>query len=141
MIALALSLALLSDPRLVLVGVGRVAVYADTATIAREMPDPAWIRSLQVAEQGFTAGGVTYIGGWSRWAFDCRQRTADRLDFASLKADLTEGPAVPDTAPPYEAAPGSDELALLVMACTQTPDPSGLSLHQAIEEGQAALAE
>ena len=35
-------------------------------------------------------GGVAYVGGWSWWRFDCAARTADRLDFASLRADGTE---------------------------------------------------
>jgi len=141
MIELALSLPFLGEPKLVQVGVGRFAVYADTATIRREAPEAAWIRSLQVAEEGFAVGEATYVGGWSRWAFDCGARMADRLDFASVKSDLTEGPSMPDAAPPYAATSGSDELELLLKACIGVPDPAGLSLEQAIREGQAALAD
>ncbi|WP_154726945.1 hypothetical protein, partial [Brevundimonas mediterranea] len=96
-----------TDPELVPTGVGRFAIYADVASIERT-GDVAHMRELQVTEAGFKVGDVTYVGGWSRWAFDCRAGTADRLDFASLKADRTEGPATPDPAPPYEAAPGGD---------------------------------
>jgi len=77
MIALLLALA---DPQLVPTGVGRFAIYADAASIERE-GDVARMRELQVTEAGFKVGDVTYVGGWSRWAFDCRARTADRLDF------------------------------------------------------------
>ena len=94
MIALLLAFA---DPQLVETGVGRFAVYADVASIERH-GDLARMRELQVTEAGFKVGDVTYVGGWSRWVFDCRARTADRLDFASLREDGTEGPATPDAA-------------------------------------------
>jgi hypothetical protein len=80
-----LSAALLASPafgqpqhRLVLTGVGRFAVLADLSTISRD-GDRARMRSLQVTEEDFRAGGQTYWGGWSWWAFDCAARTADRL--------------------------------------------------------------
>ncbi|MBJ7511726.1 surface-adhesin E family protein, partial [Brevundimonas sp.] len=111
MIALLLAFA---DPQLVETGVGRFAVYADVASIERD-GDLARMRELQVTEAGFKVGDVTYVGGWSRWVFDCRARTADRLDFASLRADGTEGPATSDPAPPYAAAPGGDAAELLAV--------------------------
>lgn len=137
MIALLLAL---SDPALVPTGVGRFAIYADVASIARE-GDTARMRELQVTETGFKVGDVVYLGGWSRWAFDCRARTADRLDFASLRADGTEGPATPDKAPAHDAAPGGDAAELLAIACATDRPTETLTLDQAIRRGQAALAD
>ena len=137
MIALLLAL---SDPALVPTGVGRFAIYADVASIERD-GDMARMRELQVTETGFKVGDVVYVGGWSRWAFDCRARTADRLDFASLRADGTEGPATPDKAPAHDAAPGGDAAELLAIACATDRPAETLTLDQAIRRGQAALAD
>ena len=136
MIALLLAL---SDPALVPTGVGRFAIYADVASIERD-GDMARMRELQVTETGFKVGDVVYVGGWSRWAFDCRARTADRLDFSSLRADGTEGPATADTAPAYAAAPGGDAAELLAVACEGERPAQTLSLQDAIRQGRAALA-
>src|SRR5687767_746940 len=103
-------------PRLVLTGVGRFAVLADLSTISRH-GDQVRMRSLQVTEEDFEAGGQTYWGGWSWWSFDCAARTADRLDFASVREGGAEGPATPDTASAYAAAPGGDAAELLAVAC------------------------
>ncbi len=135
MIALLLALA---DPQLVETGVGRFAQFADVGSIERE-GDVARMRSLQVAEEGFHVGDVLYVGGWSWWAFDCRARTADRLDFASLREDGVEGPATPDPAPAYDAAPGGDAAELLAVACGERRPERALTLDQAIERGQSAL--
>ncbi|MFA4939583.1 surface-adhesin E family protein [Brevundimonas sp.] len=136
---IALLLALI-DPQLVETGVGRFAIYADVASIERE-GDVTRMRELQVTEAGFKVGEVTYVGGWSRWAFDCRAMTADRLDFASLRADGTEGPATADPAPGYAAAPGGDAAELLAIACAAERPAETLSLDEAIRRGQAALAD
>lgn len=130
----------LADPALVETGVGRFAQYADVASITRE-GDVARMRSLQVAEQGFHVGDVLYVGGWSRWAFDCGAMTADRLDFSSLRADGTEGPATADTAPAYAAAPGGDAAELLAVACEGERPAQTLSVQDAIRQGRAALAD
>ena len=137
MIALLLALA---EPQLVETGVGRFAQFADVSSIERE-GDVARMRSLQVTEEGFKVGEALYVGGWSRWAFDCRAKLADRLDFASLRADGVEGPATPDPAPPYPAAPGGDAAELLAMACSETRPANALTLDQAIARGQSALAD
>jgi len=137
MIALLL---VLSDPRLVEIGVGRFAQFADVASITRE-GDIVRMRGLQVAEQGFHVGDVLYVGGWSRWAFDCRARTADRLDFASLRADGIKGPATLDPAPPYDAAPGGDAAELLAVACGETEPRETLTVDQAINRGRSALSD
>ncbi|MBD3835452.1 hypothetical protein [Brevundimonas sp.] len=137
MIALLLALA---DPQLVETGLGRFAQFADVGSIERE-GDVARMRSLQVAEEGFHVGDVLYVGGWSWWAFDCRARTADRLDFASLREDGVEGPATPDPAPAYDAAPGGDAAELLGVACGERRPERALTLDQAIERGQLALAD
>ncbi|WP_426018102.1 surface-adhesin E family protein [Brevundimonas sp. DWR2-3-1b1] len=141
MIALLLALLLTrADPQLVETGVGRFAIYADVASIEQD-GDIAHMRELQVTEAGFKVGDVTYVGGWSRWAFDCRAKTADRLDFASLKSDGTEGPATADPAPAYAAAPGGDAAELLAVACGDRISPETLTLDEAIRRGQAALAD
>jgi len=127
-------------PRLVLTGVGRFAVLADLSTIRRD-GDRARMRSLQVTEADFTVGGQTYWGGWSWWAFDCRARTADRLDFASVREGGAEGPATPDTAPPHDAAPGGDAAELLAVACdpASAGEADADNLEDAVRIGRAAL--
>ena len=127
-------------PQLVLTGVGRFAVLADLSTIRRD-GDTVRMRALQVAEEDFTIGDQTYWGGWSWWSFDCRARTADRLDFASVREGGAEGPATPDTAPAYAAAPGGDAAELLAVAC----DPAAAgeadadNLADGVRVGRAAL--
>ncbi|HEY0600442.1 surface-adhesin E family protein [Brevundimonas sp.] len=127
-------------PRLVLTGVGRFAVLADLSTISRD-GDGVRMRSLQVAEDDFEVGGQTYWGGWSWWAFDCRARTADRLDFASVREGGAEGPATPDAAPAYPAAPGGDAAELLAVACdpASAGEADADSLADAVRVGRAAL--
>jgi hypothetical protein len=127
-------------PRLVLTGVGRFAVLADLSTVSRD-GDAARMRSLQVTEEDFTAGGQTYWGGWSWWAFDCRARTADRLDFASVREGGAEGPSTPDAAPAYPAAPGGDAAELLAVACdpASAGEADADNLADAVRVGRAAL--
>jgi len=144
--ALALTAALLqSSPApephaFVLTGAGRFAVLADLTTRRRE-GDIAEMRSLQVAEESFTVGGVSYWGGWSRWRFDCAGQTADRLDFASLREGGGEGPSTPDPSPAYPAAPGGDAAELLAVACsTESRVPDVTTLEAAVRLGRAALA-
>lgn len=127
-------------PRLVLTGVGRFAVFADVSAIGRD-GNMVRMRSLQVTEEDFEAGGETYWGGWSWWSFDCRAGTADRLDFASVREGGAEGPTTLDTAPAYPAAPGGDAAELLAVACD--PDSAGEAdadnLADAVRVGRAAL--
>ena len=127
-------------PRLVLTGVGRFAVLADLSTITRD-GDTARMRALQVTEEDFTAGGQTYWGGWSWWAFDCRARTADRLDFASVREGGAEGPLTPDPAPAYDASPGGDAAELLAVACdpASAGEADADNLEDAVRVGRAAL--
>lgn len=127
-------------PRLVLTSVSRFAVMADLSSIRRD-GDQVRMRSLQVAGADFTAAGETYWGGWSWWAFDCAARTADRLDFASVREGGAEGPATPDTAPPSAVAPGSDAAGLLAVACDPAPagEADADNLADAVRIGRAAL--
>lgn len=126
---------------MVLTGVGRFAVLADLSTISRT-GDRVRMRSLQVTDEDFQAGGQTYWGGWSWWAFDCAARTADRLDFASLREGGAEGPLTPDTAPAYSAAAGGDAAELLAVACDPAVagEPDADNLADAVRIGRAALA-
>lgn len=105
-----------TEHRLVLTGVGRFAVFADAASITPD-GDGVRIRSLQVSEEDMVIGDTAYSGGWSWWRFDCAAHTADRLDFASLKADGSEGPATPTKSSPYAIAPGGDAAELAAVAC------------------------
>ncbi|MBU1383876.1 MAG: hypothetical protein KKG14_03390 [Alphaproteobacteria bacterium] len=127
-------------PQLVLTGVGRFAVLADLTSIRRD-GDTVRMRSLQVAEEDFTVGGQTYWGGWSWWSFDCRARTADRLDFASVREGGAEGPATPDTSPAYDAAPGGDAAELLAVACDSEAagEADADTLADGVRVGRAAL--
>jgi len=105
-----------TEHRLVLAGVGRFAIFADVASV---MPDADGVRmrSLQISEEDMVIGDTAYVGGWSWWRFDCAAQTADRLDFASLKADGTEGPITPTKSAPYVIAPGGDAAELAAVAC------------------------
>lgn len=129
------------DRRLILAGHGRFAVFADLDTLVRD-GHMAEIRALQVGEEGFSAGGRAYWGGWSRWRFDCQALTADRLDFASLAEGGQEGPSTPEPSPPYPAAPGGDAHELLTLACAdEFPDPDARSIEAAVTLGRARLAD
>ena len=127
-------------PRLVLTGVGRFAILADLSTLSRD-GDTVRMRALQVTEEDFTAGGESYWGGWSWWAFDCRGRTADRLDFASVREGGAEGPSTPDTAPASPAATGGDAAELLAVACdpASAGEADADNLEDAVRIGRAAL--
>ena len=129
------------EPRLVLTGVGRFAVLGDLSTLSRD-GDRVRMRSLQVTEEDFQAGGQTYWGGWSWWSFDCHARTADRLDFASVREGGAEGPRTPDPAPAYAAAAGGDAAVLLAVACdpASAGEADADSVAAAVRIGRAALA-
>jgi len=128
------------EHRFVLVSVGRFAVLADMVSLARD-GEAVRLRAFQVTEADFHVGDQAYWGGWSWWRFDCAARTADRLDFAAVKAGGAEGPATPDPAPPYDAVPGGDAAELLAAACE--PDsvgPYGVrTLEDAVRVGREAL--
>ena len=138
--ALALALAGEPDPAFVLIGTGRYANLADIASIQREGPI-ARMRAFQTVEPDFAAGGESYWGGWSWWSFDCSARTADRLDFASVREGGREGPTTPDTSPAYPAAPGGDAAELLEAACSPPSRVDATTLEDAVRLGRAALAE
>jgi hypothetical protein len=129
------------EHRFVLTGVGRFAVLADMVSLERD-GDGVRLRAFQVAEADFHVGDQAYWGGWSWWRFDCAAHTADRLDFAAVKAGGAEGPATPDPSPAYDATPGGDASELLDAAC----DPASVgegdadSLEEAVRVGRAVLA-
>ncbi|WP_439471695.1 hypothetical protein [Brevundimonas sp.] len=130
------------EHRFVLISVGRFAVLADMVSLERN-GDGVRLRAFQVTEQDFQIGDQAYWGGWSWWRFDCAARTADRLDFAAVKAGGAEGPATPDPAPPYDAAPGGDAAELLAAACDPASvGPYGVStLEDAVFVGREALSQ
>lgn len=124
---------------LALTGVGRFAIFADRASITAD-GDGVRMRSLQVSEEDMMIGGVAYVGGWSWWRFDCAARTADRLDFASLRADGTEGPRTAETAPPYAIAPGGDADELAAVACgAAQPETLAFNTEDAVLIGRARM--
>jgi len=126
----------------VLAHLGRFAVFGDRAGVART-GDLAVMRAFQVADADFRVGGQAYWGGWSRWRFDCAARTADRLDFASVKDGGEEAAPFPDDAPAYDAAPGGEAAELLGIACgeAEAGSPGVDSVAEAVRRGRIALAE
>jgi alpha-L-fucosidase len=132
--------AMAEDHALVLTGVGRFAIFADAASVTPD-GDGVRMRSLQVSEADMVISGVAYSGGWSWWRFDCTAQMADRLDFASLRADGTEGPIAPENAPPYAVAPGGDAAELAAVACRTDRHPADVtSAADAVKLGQALLS-
>lgn len=124
----------------VLTGVGRFAVFADVRSIVRQ-GDVVRMRSLQVVEEDFKIGDVAYWGGLSWWSFDCRLRTADRLDFASVALGGIEGPATLDSDPAITASPGGDAEELLNVACAREwPLPDSVGIWDAVSLGREQLA-
>lgn len=130
-------------PQLAFTGAGRFAVFADLASITPEAADTPSIvrmRSLQISQTDMVIGGVAYVGGWSWWRFDCAAATADRLDFASLRADGTEGPSTPERSPPAAIQPGQDASALAAAACGEIfPAVEAASTAAAVRIGRAKM--
>ena len=138
-LALSATTAAAQDHALVLTGVGRFAVFADAASLTPD-GDGVRMRSLQINEEDMVIGDVAYAGGWSWWRFDCAAQTADRLDFASLKADGTEGPITPENASPYAIAPGGDAAELAAVACgTEARTADALSTADAVRIGRERM--
>ena len=127
------------DHALVLTGIGRFAVFADAASLTPD-GDGVRMRSLQVNEEDMVIGEVAYAGGWSWWRFDCVAQTADRLDFASLRADGVEGPLTPTQSAPYAIAPGGDAAELAAVACgTETQTADAVSAAEAVRIGRERM--
>jgi len=138
-LALSATTAAAQDHALVLTGVGRFAIFADAASAT---PDGEGVRmrSLQVSEENMVIGGVAYAGGWSWWRFDCAAQTADRLDFASLKADGSEGPITPTKSAPFAIAPGGDAAELAAVACgAETQKADAASTADAVRIGRERM--
>ena len=131
-------------PQLAFAGSNRFAVFADLASISPEPAEGAAVvrmRSLQISREDMLIGSVAYVGGWSWWRFDCAAWTADRLDFASLRADGTEGPVTPENAPPAPITAGKDAAALAAAACGKAvPAVEATSTAAAVWIGRARLA-
>lgn len=126
---------------LVLTGVGRFAVFADRASITPDQ-NSVRIRALQISEDDMVIGDVAYAGGWTWWRFDCAGRVAQRLDFASLRADGGEGPATPDDSPPIPVAPGGDADELAAVACGGASAPIVARTTQAaVQFGRMCMTE
>ena len=131
--------AVAQDHALVLTGVGRFAVFADAASVTPD-GDGVRMRSLQINEEDMVFGDVAYAGGWSWWRFDCAAQTADRLDFASLRADGVEGPITPTKSAPYAFAPGGDAAELAAVACgTETWTADAVSAAEAVRIGRERM--
>ena len=131
--------AVAQDHALVLTGIGRFAVFADAASVTPD-GDGVRMRSLQINEEDMVIGDVAYAGGWSWWRFDCAGQTADRLDFASLRADGTEGPITPTKSAPYAIAPGGDAAELAAVACgTEARSADAVSAAEAVRIGRERM--
>ena len=139
MISLLATAAAAQEHALVLTGVGRFAIFADTASVTPDA-DGVRMRSLQVSEEDMVIGDVAYAGGWSWWRFDCAAQTADRLDFASLRADGVEGPTTPTKSSPYVISPGGDAAELAAVACgAQAPTADAVSTTEAVRIGRERM--
>jgi len=123
----------------VVTGSGRFAQVADAASIIRDA-GTARMRVLQVVDSRFTVGGTHYWGGWSWWSFDCELRTADRLDFTSIREGGLEGPTVADEAPPYPIEAGGDAEELAKLACSDTPPAvQARTLEEGVRLGRQSM--
>ena len=102
-------------PRLRPTQLGAFAMFTDLDSVERTGA-LAKVRVLQVTEEGFTAGGVAYVGGWRWFEVDCEARTARNLGFASVRADGIEGPVTGGGGEMAKIAPGGieDEAATVV---------------------------
>ena len=131
--------AMAQDHALVLTGIGRFAVFADAASLTPD-GDGVRMRSLQINEEDMVIGDVAYAGGWSWWRFDCVAQTADRLDFASLRADGVEGPITPTKSAPYAITPGGDAAELAAVACgAETRTADAVSASEAVRIGRERM--
>ena len=131
--------AVAQDHALVLTGIGRFAVFADAASLTPD-GDGVRMRSLQINEEDMVIGDVAYAGGWSWWRFDCAAQTADRLDFASLRADGVEGPITPTKSAPYAITPGGDAAELAAVACgAETRTADAVSAAEAVRIGRERM--
>lgn len=123
----------------VVTGTGRFAQVADAASILRD-GSKARMRVLQVADSEFTVAGTHFWGGWSWWSFDCKLRTADRLDFASVREGGLVGPLMADDTPAHPIAPGGDAEELARLACSdQLPAIQARTLEDAVRLGRQAM--
>ena len=138
-ISLLATAAAAQDHALTLTGVGRFAIFADTASITPD-GDGVRMRSLQVSDEDLVIGDVAYSGGWSWWRFDCAAQTANRLDFASLRADGIEGPVTPTQSQPIAISPGGDAAELAAVACgTEARATDAVSTADAVRIGRERM--
>lgn len=118
--------------RLHMTGQGRFIYFVDLDSRTKS-GSMAYIRSLQVSEEPMQIADALYVGGWSRWAFDCDTRIAQRLDYASMRSDGHEGPSTPVNTPPYPIASGGDADEIAAVACGTGAVPvHATSLAQAL---------
>ena len=112
--AVAMSLVLAGPSRaqasldLRLADVGRYATFVDLTTL-RWDGRVAHLRLLQVTEDGFTAAGEAYWGGWSVVTLDCAARTVRHDGYASIRASGKEGPLSGKPEAAEAIPPGSTE--------------------------------
>lgn len=104
------------ETRLQLVREGRFTYFADLDSLTRE-GDVARMRSLQLTDEPFAISDTNFIGGYSWWRFDCVRRTAQRLDYASLRDDKLVGPIMAIDGPEIDLAPGGEAAELATVAC------------------------
>ncbi len=106
--------------RLQLTGQGRFTYFGDLDSVRPHTDGRASLRALQLNDEPMQIGDKRYLGGWSLWAFDCDNRSAQRLDFQSLTDDGQLGPATPTRTAPYPLAAGGDAAELAAVACRET---------------------
>lgn len=119
--------------RLQMTGQGRFTYFADLDSVRPHSDGRAALRALQLNDEPMQIGDKRYLGGWSLWAFDCDNRSAERVDFASLTEDGQVGPATPTRTGPYPVVAGGDAAELAAVACREeAPRVDARSLTEAI---------
>lgn len=119
--------------RLQLTGQGRFTYFADLDSVHPHTDGRASLRALQLNDEPMQIGDKRYLGGWSLWAFDCDNRSAQRLEFQSLTDDGQLGPATPTRTEPYPLVAGGDAAELAAVACREAePRVDARTLAEAI---------
>jgi hypothetical protein len=116
-----------------LADVGRFAAFVDIGGVAWT-GRTARLRVLQVAEDGFMAGGEAFWGGWRYEVIDCDARTIAHAGFSSIRAGGKEGPVSGDQRPAAAIPAGSADEAVAKVVCDGWRPFAGVSVAGSVEQ-------
>ena len=116
-----------------LADVGRYASFVDLTTLRWE-GRVAHLRLLQVTEDGFTAAGEAYWGGWSVVTLDCAARTVRHDGYASIRSGGREGPLSGKPEAAVAIPPGSIEDAAAKVVCDGARPYATVPVTHSVEE-------